>query len=50
MLKSIIDKAEEILNGVELLDPSVFEVDAKDYHESTEKEWKAWKEEETAKA
>lgn len=45
VLKNILDKAEEILNGVELLDPSVFEVDAKDYHESTEKEWKAWKEE-----
>ena len=44
-LANILDKAEEILNGVELLDPSVFEVDAKDYHESTEKEWKAWKEE-----
>lgn len=50
VLKNILDKAEEVINTVELLDPSVFEVDAKDYHESTEKEWKAWKEEEKTKA
>lgn len=50
VLKNILDKAEEVINTVELFDPSVFEVDAKDYHESTEKEWKAWKEEEKAKA
>ena len=50
VLKNILDKAEEVINTVELLDPSGFEVDAKDYHESTEKEWREWKEEETAKA
>lgn len=51
VLKNILDKAEEVINTVELFDPSVFEVDAKDYHKSTENEWKAWKEEkETAKA
>lgn len=51
VLKNILDKAEEVINTVELFDPSMFEVDAKDYHKSTENEWKAWKEEkETAKA
>lgn len=50
VLKNILDKAEEVINTVELFDPSAFEVDAKDYHKSTENEWKAWKEEGTAKA
>lgn len=50
VLKNILDKAVEVINTVELLDPSIFEVDAKDYHESTEKEWKEWKEKATAKA
>lgn len=45
VLKKIVDKAEESINAVELFDPSVFEVDAKDYHESTEEEWKAWRKE-----
>ena len=45
VLKKIVDKAEEVINAVELFDPSVFEVDAKDYHESTEEEWKAWRKE-----
>lgn len=45
VLKKILDKAEETINAVVLFDPSVFEVDAKDYHESTEEEWKAWRKE-----
>lgn len=45
VLKNILDKAEEFLNGVELFDPSIFEVDAKDFHESTEEAWKVWQEE-----
>jgi hypothetical protein len=43
VLNNILDKAEEVFNGVELFDPSIFEVDAKDFHESTEEAWKAWK-------
>lgn len=46
VLKNILDKAEEVFNGVEVFDPIIFEVDAKDFHESTEEAWKAWKEEE----
>ena len=46
VLKNILDKAEEVFNGVEVFDPIVFEVDAKDYHESTHEAWKAWKGEE----
>lgn len=46
VLKNILDKAEEIFNGVELFDPSIFEVDAKDFPESTHEAWKTWKEEE----
>ena len=45
VLKKIVDKAEDVINTVELFDPSIFEVDAKDYHESTEEEWKAWRKE-----
>ena len=45
VLKKILDKAEEVINAVVLFDPSEFEVDAKDYHESTEEEWKAWRKE-----
>jgi hypothetical protein len=45
VVMNILDKAEEVFNGVELFDPSIFEVDAKDYHESTHEAWKAWKEE-----
>lgn len=44
VLNNILDKAEEIFNGIEIFDPSVFEVDAKDFHESTHEEWKTWKE------
>jgi hypothetical protein len=46
VLQNILDKAEEVFNGVELFDPSVFAVDEGDFHESTEEAWKAWKEEE----
>lgn len=46
VLKNILDKAEEVFNGKEVFDPSIFEVDAKDFHESTEEAWKAWKAEE----
>ena len=46
VLKNILDKAEEVFNGIEVFDPSIFEVDAKDYHESTHEAWKAWKDEE----
>lgn len=46
VLNNILDKAEEVFNGVELFDPSIFEVDAKNFHESTEEAWKAWKAEE----
>lgn len=46
VLMNILDKAEEVFNGVELFDPSIFEVDAKDFHESTHEARKAWKEEE----
>lgn len=46
VLKNILDKAEEVFNRIEVFDPSVFEMDAKDFHESTEEAWKAWKEEE----
>jgi hypothetical protein len=46
VLKNILDKAEEVFNGVELFDPSIFAVDEGDFPESTEEAWKAWKEEE----
>lgn len=46
VLKNILDKAEEVFNGKEVFDPSIFEVDAKDFHESTHEDWKAWKDEE----
>jgi hypothetical protein len=46
VLKNILDKAEEVFNGIEIFDPSIYEVDAKDYHESTEEAWKVCKEEE----
>jgi len=46
VLNNILDKAEEVFNGVELFDPSIFAVDEGDFHESTEEAWKAWKEEE----
>lgn len=46
VLKNILDKAEEVFNGVELFDPSPFAVDEGDFHESTEEAWKAWKDEE----
>jgi hypothetical protein len=45
VLKNILDKAEAVFNGVEVFDPSIFEVDAKDYHESTHEAWKACMEE-----
>jgi hypothetical protein len=45
VLKNILDKAEEVFNSVELFDPSIFEMDAKDFHESTEDAWKAWMDE-----
>lgn len=46
VLKNILDKAEEVFNGVEVFDPSIFEVDAKDFPETTEEAWRAWKAEE----
>ena len=46
VLKNILDKAEEVFNGIEVFDPSIFAVDEGDFHESTEEAWKAWKDEE----
>lgn len=46
VLKNILNKAEEVFNGIEVFDPSIFAVDEGDFHVSTEEDWKAWKEEE----
>lgn len=46
VLKNILDKAEEVFNGIELFDPSIFAVDEGNFHESTHEAWKAWKAEE----
>lgn len=45
VLKNILDKAEEVFNGMEVFDPSIFAVDEGDFHESTEEAWKEWMEE-----
>jgi hypothetical protein len=42
VLKNILDKAEEVINGIHLTDPSQWEANADDFPKGNEKEYRAW--------